>query len=167
MYIEVPETPFKRVWVDPELPSWLNTLQPLFRMIWASSWERTGNLSLGSALGLPPLPVIHLPHVRAGLGDPTYKLGAIQEFVGNQPFAWIDDDLDLFVHRWAESRGVPTLLIHTRSAMGLHEGHFRELLDFGLRMAQERGDVSLIADARATHEQRTTEIEPNEQTRSL
>ena len=164
LYVSVPETPFKKVWIDPELPHWLKTLQPLYRMVWASSWEEAANQSLRTALGLPILPVLLLPHLRTQDGD-TYKLETVRNYVRNESFAWVDDVLGAGVHHWADSRSAPTLLVETRSRMGIHEGDFRELLDFGQQMARGRGDISLITDS-PSH-QSGPHVQTSDQSRSL
>jgi hypothetical protein len=52
--------------------------------------------------------------------------------------------------------------------MGIHEGHFRQLLDFGQQMARARGDVSLIADAREGHSNPSAQqARPPDQSHSL
>ena len=44
---------------------------------------------------------------RAVFGSAHWKLEAIDEYAGDRPAAWIDDNLDDECHEWAEERAAP------------------------------------------------------------
>ena len=105
---------------------WLAALSSLFELVWATTWEHSANGAMSPVLGLGQLPVIEFDR---GSGD-TWKLASVQEFVADQPMAWIDDDLYLDAFTWAREREAPTLLIRTSSSVGMTGDHFEQLLAF-------------------------------------
>lgn len=105
---------------------WLAQLSLIFELVWATTWEHTANESMSPVLGLPELPVIEF---NRGSGD-TWKLPSVQEFVADQPMAWIDDDLYIDAFTWAREREAPTLLIRPGSSVGMTADHFEQLLAF-------------------------------------
>lgn len=113
---------------DPAIPALLGRLARHFRLVWATGWEDTANRHLAGPLGLPPLPVIHFDD-EFSPGE-SWKLPAIRRFVGDRPFAWVDDDIGHDAHAWARSRSAPTLLLEIEPTRGLHAGHARELLAY-------------------------------------
>ena len=100
-----------------------------FQLVWATTWEHSANESMSPILELGQLAVIEFDR---GTGD-TWKLPSVQEFIGNRPAAWIDDDLYLDAHNWAEQREVPTLLIRTSSSVELTKEHVDQLETFAER----------------------------------
>jgi hypothetical protein len=74
------------------LPARLSTLGERFTLVWATSWEHGANRLLAPALGLPDLPVISFAGPAARPGR-TWKLTAVQRFVGRQAMAWVEDNL--------------------------------------------------------------------------
>ena len=109
-------------------PERLRRLGEVFRLVWATSWEDDANELLGPVLGLPPLPVIHFDD-DVPLGT-SYKLPAIQRYVGDRAAAYADDDIGNDAHRWAESRPFPTLLLTIPADRGLGNAHVEQLLAF-------------------------------------
>lgn len=105
---------------------WLFQLSQEFQLVWATTWEHSANESMSPILELGQLAVIEFDR---GTGD-TWKLPSVQEFIGNRPTAWIDDDLYLDAHKWADHRDVPTLLIRTSSSVGLTKEHVDQLKTF-------------------------------------
>jgi hypothetical protein len=113
------------IWSDQHR-DYFEELTPLFDLVWATTWEGQANYLFAPLLGLPELPVIHFEH---GTGE-TWKLPCIQEFVGDRPFAWIDDEIFPDAFAWAESRDTPALLIATKPSIGLSREHIDALLAF-------------------------------------
>ena len=105
---------------------WLAELSSLFQLVWATTWEHSANEAMSPVLGLGQLPVIEFDR---GSGD-TWKLPSVQEFIADQPMAWIDDDLYIDAFAWAREREAPTLLIRTSSSVGMTADHFEQLLAF-------------------------------------
>lgn len=70
---------------------------------------------------------------RARFGTAHWKLEAIEEYGGDRPLAWIDDNLDRSCRKWARKRKAPTLLVPTDSGRGLEEGHVEALLGWADR----------------------------------
>ncbi len=63
--------------------------------------------------------------------DETWKLNDVRHFVGDRPFAWIDDDLWSDALDWAEERSSPTLLVRVAPHRGLTQSHVERLEVFG------------------------------------
>jgi hypothetical protein len=107
----------------------LARLSTRFELVWATGWEEKANEYLPYILGLP---VRDLPCLvfqgRAVFGSAHWKLEAIDEYAGDRPAAWIDDNLDEACRTWAECREAPTLLVETESAVGLTDEHTGRLL---------------------------------------
>jgi hypothetical protein len=106
-----------------------------YELVWASGWEETANEYLPHLLGLPT----HLPHLtfdgRVRGGAAHWKIGAISDYAGDRPLAWIDDNLDESCHAWARARPAPTLIIETIRHEGMRDDHVELLLSWaeGLR----------------------------------
>lgn len=119
---------FDPIRYDLQTPVRLARLATHFKLVWATAWEGAANELLAPLFELPPLPVIRFDD-QFFIGD-SWKLPAIQRFVGEHPFAWIDDDIGNDAHRWAQTRDVATLLLDIEPQRGLHAGHERELLAY-------------------------------------
>ena len=107
-----------------------------FELVWATGWEERANEHLPFLLGLPfqDLPCLVFGG-RAVFGSAHWKLDAIDEYAGDRPAAWIDDNIDADCRGWAESRSAPTLIVQTLSAVGLTDEHVEELLDWADSLA--------------------------------
>jgi hypothetical protein len=64
-------------------------------LVWASTWGPAANSTVGAALGLPELASINFVPGSA-LGDGQWKFPAVSRLAGDRPFAWFDDDFDLY-----------------------------------------------------------------------
>jgi hypothetical protein len=108
----------------------LSRLGERYEMVWASGWEETANEHLPHLLGLPG----HLPHLsfdgRVRAGAAHWKLDAIDDFAGERPLAWIDDNVDESCHAWARARRAPTLIVETVRHEGMREDHVGLLLSW-------------------------------------
>ena len=72
----------------------LRRLGEHYDLVWATGWEDRANDHLPSLLGLPEeLPVLRFGG-RAVFGSAHWKLDAIDEYAGDRPLAWIDDNID-------------------------------------------------------------------------
>ena len=101
-----------------------------FELVWATGWEERANEHLVHLLQMEgELPVLTFDG-RAVFGSAHWKLEAIEEFAGDRPAAWIDDNLDDECRAWAERRSAPTLLVQTEPAVGIDEEHVELLLDW-------------------------------------
>ena len=91
---------------------------------------------MGGAGRRAPAPLLGLPYGlpvltffgRARFGTAHWKVDAIEEYAGDQPLAWIDDNLDETCQDWAARRKAPTLLVPTESDRGLEEAHVDALI---------------------------------------
>lgn len=108
----------------------LHRLGEVYELIWATGWEDRANDHLPRILGLPgQLPCLRFDG-RARFGTAHWKIGAIDEYAGARPLAWIDDSLDESCYGWAAERRAPTLLVRTDSDVGLTEAHTETLLSW-------------------------------------
>lgn len=107
----------------------LKALESRFELVWATGWEEKANeyLPLLLALDQPELPVLTFDG-RAVFGSSHWKVEAIDEYAGDRPAAWIDDNLDHSCRRWAEGRVAPTLLVETESAVGITDEQVERLI---------------------------------------
>jgi Swiss Army Knife RNA repair-like protein len=114
----------------------LARLTDRFELVWATGWEEKANEYLPFILKLPEaeLPTL-LFQGEAVFGSAHWKLDAIGEYAGDRPAAWIDDNLDDACRLWAASRAAPTLLIETRSPIGMTDEHVDELLTWAGRVS--------------------------------
>jgi hypothetical protein len=107
----------------------LERLSEAFELVWATGWEERANEHLPHILGLSAreLPVLTFDG-RAVFGSAHWKLDAIDEYAGDRPAAWIDDNLDEACERWARERKAPTLLVRTQSPVGITDEQAERLL---------------------------------------
>ena len=64
----------------------------------------------------------------------SYKMNIIEQYVGDQPFVWLDDDIWPDAHAWERARnkrGIPTLLLDVNPATGLTDEDFEKVRAFG------------------------------------
>lgn len=109
--------PGERVLLSPGHGELLLSLAQAYELMWATAWEHRANRLICPVLSLPELPVIEFP---LGGRDLFFrKLPAVIDAVGNRPCAWIDDEHRPDHYTWAESRGVPTLIVDIDPAEGL------------------------------------------------
>lgn len=117
-----------RVWLSTRHGEWLKALAADFDLVWATTWEQQANDLIGPAIGLTErLPVISMAKVGPG---PTWKLPAVEVYVGSRPFAWLEDDLFNDARSWAKDRGHPTLLLATDPGVGFTRAQFERAQRF-------------------------------------
>jgi hypothetical protein len=104
----------------------LRRLSERFELVWASGWEEKANFYLPQLLGLPELPHVAFD-VAPRSGDAHWKLAALEDYAGDRPLAWIDDNFDSSCFSWSERRLSPTLLVLTEPQIGLEEAHVEAL----------------------------------------
>lgn len=109
----------------------LRRLDEHFELVWATGWEEKANEHLPLILELPfkQLPSLTFDG-RAVFGTAHWKLEAIEQYAGDRPAAWIDDNLDERCERWAMQRDAPTLLVRTEPATGMSDEHVEQLLQW-------------------------------------
>ena len=114
----------------------LRRLADRFELVWATGWEDKANDYLPRLLALEAkkLPVITFDG-RAVFGSAHWKVDAIDEYAGNRPAAWIDDNLDETCFAWAERRSAPTLLVETQAAVGITDDDVDLLLNWADKLA--------------------------------
>jgi hypothetical protein len=110
----------------------LATLQDSYDLVWATGWEEKANDELLRIVGLPErLPVISFDKGKGKYDHQAHwKLGAIEDFIGDRPTAWLDDALDEACFEWATERTFPTLLVKVESRVGLDDEACRQLKDW-------------------------------------
>jgi hypothetical protein len=113
----------------------LARLAGAYELVWATGWEEKANEYLVHLLQLEgELPVLTFDG-RARFGTAHWKLQAIEEYAGDRPAAWIDDNLDEECRAWAERRSAPTLLVQTEPATGIGDEHVELLLRWADELA--------------------------------
>jgi hypothetical protein len=121
--------------IPDEIGRRLVTLAEHFELVWATGWEERANDHLPHLLELPfrDLPCLTFDG-RAVFGSAHWKLEAIDEYAGERPAAWIDDNLNEDCRSWAHRRAAPTLLVETSPPVGLTGEHVSELLRWAERL---------------------------------
>ena len=112
---------------------WLRELSHAYRMVWVTAWGEEANRLISPVFGLPRWPTIPFPPIPF---DPAEKVPAVQQFVDDQPCAWIEDNMTSEASDWAAHRQAPTLLISTNPAMGLVKEMVDRLLDWNQSNSQ-------------------------------
>ena len=116
----------------------LARLAERYELVWATGWEEKANDYLPYLLGLPDrLPVLSFEN--AVFGTAHWKLGPIGAYARDRPAAWIDDSFDERCVAWAERREAPTLLVQTKSAVGITDADVERLLRWADQVAPEVG----------------------------
>ncbi|MGW7683746.1 HAD domain-containing protein [Kribbella sp. NPDC054772] len=117
-----------RVLLNPSHGGQLKELAKTFELVWASSWEDGANRLLGPRLGLPPLPTIRWPD-RKPVRHGSWKAPYVAEWVGDRPFAWVDDEVGEFER--TRFPGAHQLILRVDPRTGLTERDFEELRVWG------------------------------------
>ena len=107
----------------------LQRLADAYELVWATGWEDRANDHLPYLLQLETreLPTLTFDG-RARFGTAHWKVEAIDEYAGDRPAAWIDDNLDESCRTWARTRFAPSLLVETDAAVGITDEHVERLL---------------------------------------
>ncbi len=108
----------------------MEQLAERFELVWATGWEEKANEYLPFILKLSQqeLPVLTFDG-RAVFGSSHWKVDALDEYAGDRPAAWIDDNnTEEACVEWASRRAAPTLLVTTESSIGMTDEHVQELL---------------------------------------
>jgi hypothetical protein len=124
--------------ISPESGRLLARLRERFELVWATGWEERANEHLVHLLELETeLPTLTFDG-RARFGSAHWKLEALEEFAGDRPAAWIDDNIDAECRAWAEGRDAPTLLVQTETHLGITEEHVERLLAWADELSAAR-----------------------------
>jgi hypothetical protein len=116
------------VWLSADIGQHLARLAELYQLVWCTAWEDRAAQFLAPLLGLPPMPVIRFADPAAD--DGHWKWPAIEAFVGDRAFAWIDDELGQADLARADRRSSPTMLVQVDGAYGLDATHVERLERF-------------------------------------
>lgn len=102
-------------------------------LIWASTWGEEANEAVAPRIGLPKLPVVEWPDVRAEEGPRGlhWKTRPLVEWADGRPFIWVDDEISAMDRQWvAVSHPGPSLLHRVDPADGLRDADFSALADW-------------------------------------
>ena len=107
------------LWVSTAHGDWLRGMRDLYELVWATTWMDRANLYISPLVGLPHLPVIEFDFDADG---PT-KIPGILRYVGDRPFAWLDDEVSTGQERLLDASHDRHLLIRVDSRTGLLPEH--------------------------------------------
>ena len=139
------ELPGPLHWIDgvahcipPAVGDRLVRLAEDFELVWATGWEERANEHLPYLLKLPfrDLPCLTFDG-QAVFGSSHWKVDAINEYAGDRPAAWIDDNMNEECRFWAQKREAPTLLVETLPAEGLTDEHVDQLRSWAASLRAE------------------------------
>lgn len=125
-----------RVWLNCAHGPMLTALTDVVDLVWATAWQDEANMLVGPVVGLPELPVIKFPRKEYYEFGHIFKLGDVIEYVGDEPFAWLDDDFEPDDIAWAKARaadGIPTLFVQIDPAIGLRQEDLNWVEDWASR----------------------------------
>lgn len=145
----------KGVWIpyvirfDNEVVEMIDRLAEHFEIHWATMWNQAANEEISPALGVEPFPVMHCNHnagwdVAADEGMNAVeihrlwyaKTPLIPEYVGDQPFAWLDDDHALADDRYlADHTDQHFLLVRTNADSGMDWDDVNTLVEWAQALA--------------------------------
>jgi hypothetical protein len=128
--------------IPEEIGERLRSVAEEFELVWATGWEERANEHLPFLLKLPfrDLPSLTFDG-RAVFGSAHWKLDAIDEYAGDRPAAWIDDNIDDTCLAWARAREAPTLIVETESSKGMTDEHVTLLLAWATELAATEGEA--------------------------
>jgi hypothetical protein len=119
---------YSEVWLSRDIAGHLQALGELFQIVWCTAWEVHAAEYLGPFLGLPALPVIHFDEPI--MEECHWNWPAIDAFVEDRSFAWIDDEIGRDDLARARARAIPTLLVSVEGTHGLDDIHVEQLERF-------------------------------------
>ncbi|MDP9255944.1 MAG: HAD domain-containing protein [Actinomycetota bacterium] len=119
---------YSRVWLSRDIAEYLRRLGESFQLVWCTAWEDHAAEFLAPLLGLPALPVIHFDE--PVMEDCHWKWPAIEAFVGDRAFGWLDDEIGRDDLARARRRPAPTMLVQVEGTHGLADVHVEQLERF-------------------------------------
>lgn len=119
-----------------EHPRWITELKDHFDIVWATMWTHKANEYIAPVLGIGPFPVIDHNQILDSVdsrmldGIDSFKIATIDPYIGNRPFAWIDDDISHAAKEWASERDAPTKLVRPDPMLGMQREHIDQLIEW-------------------------------------
>lgn len=119
-----------------EHSQWITELKEHFDIVWATMWTHQANEYIAPVLGIGPFPVIDHNQIPDSVDERTlggidsFKIATIDPYIGNRPFAWIDDDISHVAEQWASERDAPTKLVKPDPMFGMQREHIDELIEW-------------------------------------
>lgn len=101
-----------------------------YDMHWCTGWMNAANTVIAPLHGLPEWPVVPIYEYSDYI---HWKFFGIKAYVGNEPYAFVDDDIFPEGIDYANERtreGIPTLWLPTHCHEGLTDAHVRILEEF-------------------------------------
>ena len=117
-------------------PKWIAELEEHFEIVWATMWTHKANEFIAPILGVGPYPVIDHHNLPDNIDErklhaiDSFKIATIDPYIGDRPFAWLDDDISVTAKTWASARSAPTKLVAPDSLIGFERQHVDELIEW-------------------------------------
>lgn len=106
----------------------IKRLMDSFEVHWCTGWQEEANAVISPLHDLPEFPVV--PITALDMHTHHWKLSAIEAYVGDRPYAFIDDDITQDGVVYGEMQTVPTLWLPTRCGEGIKDEHVERLEEF-------------------------------------
>lgn len=112
------------VWVSEANADRIHRLMDSFEVHWCTGWQNDANKFISPLHGLPDLPVCPINRYDRSV---HWKWSAIQDYVGDRPYAFVDDDIHPQTAKEMEQQTVPCLWVPVKYNVGLTDKHVEQL----------------------------------------
>lgn len=102
-------------------------LMESFDIHWCTGWEHSANDVISPLHNVPRFPVVE---IKAYSRHIHWKFDAIEAYVGDRPYAFVDDDIEDDGLAYADARATPTMWLPTSCSEGLTDEHVEKLEEF-------------------------------------
>lgn len=92
------------------------------KLVWGTTWMEYANEQIGKQIGLPELPVAHVPS-RFRETTEAWKARSVVDFADGNPFVWFDDMVGISYHLHDLRPDKQWLLVRVDPIAGLTKKH--------------------------------------------
>jgi hypothetical protein len=135
-----------RLKIRTDLKDHLAKLAEHYHLVWCTMWDEEANEHIGPLVGLPSLPYLPVSGHQKGVvyaennRQLHRKVPSIVARVDDRRFAWVDDELSLADHAWADRRSlaVPTHVEKTDERQGLIDHQVKRLVVWAQSLKEDK-----------------------------
>jgi len=112
------------VWVSDANADRIHRLMDTFEIHWCTGWLDGANQHIAPLHGLPDFPVCPINRYDRSV---HWKWSAIQAYVGDRSYAFVDDDIHPQTAREMNQQTIPCLWVPVKCSVGLTDSHVEQL----------------------------------------